>query len=69
MDRNFLRLSFAALAAAAGLACAGAAVAAEPAAAAAPPKPYVLPAGTADYIVKAVQTPPASPPNCSRCRA
>ncbi len=55
MDRNFLRLSLAALVAAAGLACATTGIAGE-AAPAAPPKPYVIPGGTADYIVKAVQS-------------
>lgn len=55
MDRNMLRLSFAALAAAAGLACAPAVMAADPAPAA-PPKPYVIPAGIPDYVVKAVQS-------------
>ena len=55
MDRHFLRHSWAALAAAAGLACATSGFAGE-AAPAAPPKPYNIPAGTADYIVKAVQS-------------
>ncbi|MEJ0100190.1 MAG: methyltransferase [Pseudomonadota bacterium] len=55
MDRNILRLSLAGLAATLALACATT-MAAEPAAPAAPAKPYVIPAGTADFIVKAVQS-------------
>lgn len=56
MNRSLLRLSITTLAAAAGLACAAVVTAAEPAAAA-PPKPYMIPAGTADYIVNAVKSP------------
>jgi len=55
MDRNFLRISLVALAATAGLACATSGSAGE-APPAAPAKPYTVPAGTADYIVKAVQS-------------
>jgi predicted methyltransferase len=55
MNRNILRLSFAALAATLGLACTAVATAGEPAAAA-PPKPYAIPAGTPDYVVKAVKS-------------
>jgi predicted methyltransferase len=52
MDRSLLRLSIAAFIAG-GLLYGTSALAAEPAAAA-PPKHYTIPAGTADYIVKAV---------------
>ena len=55
MDRNILRHSIAALAVTIGLACSGAVSAAEPAPAA-PPKPYNIPAGLPDYVVKAVQS-------------
>lgn len=55
MDRILLRRSFITLAAAAGLACTALATAGEPGPAA-PPKPYNIPAGTADYIVKAVKS-------------
>ena len=55
MQRHFLRHSWVALAAATGLACASTGFAGE-APPAAPPKPYNIPAGTADYIVKAVQS-------------
>jgi predicted methyltransferase len=55
MHRNFLRHSLLALAAATGLACATSTFAGE-AAPAAPPKPYVIPAGTPEYIVKAVKS-------------
>lgn len=48
-------LSLASLAATIGLACSTVAGAAEPAAAA-PPKPYAIPVGTPDYVVKAVQS-------------
>jgi predicted methyltransferase len=56
MNRSNLRLSFATLAATVGLALAGAAGAAQPAAPAAPPKPYNIPAGTPDYVTKAVKS-------------
>lgn len=55
MERTVLRLSFAALAATMGLACAGIATAAEPAAAAPPPKPYAIPAGTSASVRAAVE--------------
>jgi predicted methyltransferase len=54
MDRNFLRLSLAALVAATGLTFGTVAAAAEPAVAA-PVKPYVIPAGVPDYVRKAVE--------------
>jgi predicted methyltransferase len=57
MNRSNLRLSLATLAASIGLAVAGSALAAQPAAPAGPPKPYNIPAGTPDYIVKAVKSP------------
>jgi predicted methyltransferase len=56
MTRSILRTSFAAVAAAVALACATSAIAAQPTAPAAPPKPYVMPAGLPDYVVKAVQS-------------
>jgi predicted methyltransferase len=56
MNRSHLRLSFATLAASIGLAFSGAVSAAQPAAPAGPPKPYDIPAGTPDYIVKAVKS-------------
>jgi len=56
MKRNFLRLSLATLAATVALGCAQLAAAAD-AAPATPPKPYNIPPGTADYIVKAVKSP------------
>lgn len=56
MYRSNLRLSIAALTASIGLAIAGASIAMQPAAPAGPPEPYDIPAGTADYIVKAVKS-------------
>lgn len=56
MNRSNLRLSLAALAASVCVTVSGAALAAQPAAPAGPPKPYDIPAGTPDYIVKAVKS-------------
>ncbi|HTQ36046.1 MAG TPA: hypothetical protein VMH77_03330 [Steroidobacteraceae bacterium] len=56
MKPSILRLSLAALAASVGLACVQVAAAAD-APPAAPPKPYNIPPGTADYVVQAVKSP------------
>jgi len=55
MERNVLRLSFAALVATMGLACTAIATAAEPVAAAPPPKPYAIPAGTSAPVRTAIE--------------